>query len=71
VRNSITVRNSTGYLSWYGASYTGNHYELFYEHTSEYPVILSYAATATEKLTYSADGSVVPDFEIIFTFPLV
>ncbi len=70
VRTSVNVRNSSGYLSNYGASSSGNHYEFSFEHTAEYPVVLTYIATDEEKLAYASDGSAVPDFEIIFTFPL-
>lgn len=66
---SIFARNQSGYLATNGTGYSTNVYDFTFGHTSSFPVIFSYIATPTEKLRYSSDNSVVPDFEIIFTNP--
>jgi hypothetical protein len=64
---SVTARNQNGYLARYSTSYSTNMYDFTFVHTSTFPVVLTYTADATEKLRYSSDNSVVPDFEIVFT----
>ncbi|CAH1218579.1 hypothetical protein PAECIP111891_04755 [Paenibacillus allorhizoplanae] len=66
---SVTARNLNGYLGRYSTGYSTNVYDFSFGHTSTFPVVLTYIADAAEKLRYSRDNSVVPDFEIIFTNP--
>lgn len=64
---SVTARNQNGYLTRHSTGYSTNIYDFTFGHTSTFPIVITYMADSTEKLRYSSDNSVVPDFEIIFT----
>lgn len=66
---SVSARNQIGFLAMSSTSAYSNIYDFTFKHTSMFPVVLTYVASATEMLRYTSDNSPVPDFEIIFTEP--